>query len=242
MKAYVRAPGRALHLIVLGALAGSLPASSHAQPPLPGSGGPAVNTAFLRSQDDVSAVTQIVLRERQARDNGWWDRMMATYWPDSVVDVTWYHGDGPGFVNASRKLSSGGVTGKHRLLAPIADIRGNKAHVEVGSRNWSQFQYRGQTININANIRINYRLEKRDGEWRILSMQAIYEHSELTPDAPGEVLDIPASELAKYRPSYAALSWALTQRGLTMSQTEIGIDQPEGVKAFYTDLEKWMSE
>ncbi|WP_176489101.1 nuclear transport factor 2 family protein [Rhizorhabdus dicambivorans] len=242
MKAYIPAPGKVLRLIALGAVAANLAAISHAQPQLPGSGEPAVNTAFLRDQDDVSAVTQIVLRERQARDNGWWDRMMATYWPDSVVDVSWYHGNGPGFVNESRKLSSGGVTGKHRLFAPIADIRGNRAHVEVGSRNWSQFQYRGQTININANIRINYRLEKRSGEWRILSMQAIYEHSELTPNAPGEVLDIPASELAKYRPSYAALSWALTKKGLTMSQTEVGIDQPDGVKAFYAKIEKWMNE
>lgn len=242
MKPYSRTLKNVLHLTALGALAASFPTPSLAQPQETSLGGPPANTAFLRDQDDVSAVTQIVLRERQARDNGWWDRMMASYWPDSRVDLTWYHGDGPGFVLASRKLSSGGVTGKHRLFAPIADIRGNKAHVEVGSRNWSQFQYRGKTVNINANIRINYRLEKRNGEWRILSLQPVYEYSELTPNVPGEVLKIPAAELAKHRPSYAALSWGLTQRGLTMSQSEIGIDRPEEVKAFYAEIEKWMNE
>lgn len=198
--------------------------------------------AFLKQQDDVSAVTQVVLRERQARDNGWWDRMLATYWPDSRVDVSWYHGDGPGFVHASRKLSAGGVVGKHRMFAPIVDIRGNKAHVEIGSRNWSQLKVDGKTVNLNANMRINYRLEKRDGEWKILSLQPIYEHSELTPDVPGETLVIPAAELAKYRPSYAALSWALTRKGLTMSQTEIGIDRPDDVNALYASIEKWLSE
>lgn len=201
-----------------------------------------VNTEFLKRQDDVSAVTQIVLRERQARDNGWWDRMLATYWPDSRVTVSWFQGSGPGFVYASRELSKGGVVGKHRLMPPIVDIRGDKAHVEVGSRNWSQSSFEGKTINLNANVRINYLLEKRSGEWRIHSMQAIYEHSELTPDIPGEELVIPPSELAQYRPSYAALSWALSRKGLTMSQDEVGIDRPEGVRAFYDAIEKWMGK
>jgi len=193
-------------------------------------------------QDDISAITQVVLRERQARDNGWWDRMLATYWPDSRVDVSWYHGDGPGFVAASRKASAGGVVGKHRLFSPIVDKRGEKAHVELGSRNWSQLQIDGKTVNLNANMRINYRLEKRNGEWRILSLQPIYEHSELTPDIPGETLTIPAADLGKYRSSYAALSWALTRKGLTMSQTEVGIDRPEEVNALYAAIERWLQE
>ena len=201
-----------------------------------------VNTAFLKRQDDVSAVTQIVLRERQARDNGWWDRMLAAYWPDSRVTVSWYQGSGPGFVYASRKLSAGGVVGKHRLMPPIVDIRRNKAHVEVGSRNWSQSVVDGKTINLNANIRINYLLQKRKGEWKIYSMQAIYESSELTPNITGQTLTIPPEELAVYRPSYAALSWALSRKGLTMSQDEVGIDKPEGVKALYDAIEKWMNE
>lgn len=200
------------------------------------------DTALVARQDDASAVTQVILRERQARDNGWWDRMLAAYWPDSRVDVSWYHGDGPGFVHASRKVSSRGVVGKHRMFAPIANIRGNKAHVEVGSNNWSQLQVDGKTVNLNANMRINYRLEKRNGEWRILSLQPIYEHSELTPDVPGEALVIPAAELAKYRPPYAALSWALTRKGLSMSQTEVGIDRPDDVNALYESIERWLNE
>lgn len=199
-------------------------------------------SALTTQQDDISAITQVVLRERQARDNGWWDRMLATYWPDSRVDVSWYHGDGPGFVAASRKASAGGVVGKHRLFAPIVDMRGQKAHVELGSRNWSQLQVDGKTVNLNANMRINYRLEKRNGEWRILSLQPIYEHSELTPDVPGETLTVPAADLKKYRQSYAALSWALTRKGLTMSQTEVGIDRPEDVNALYDAIERWLQE
>ena len=220
-----------------------LPAQTHSQterqPPISIA---QVNDAFLRSQDDVTAVTQVVLRERQARDSGWWDRMLASYWPDSRVDLTWYHGDGPGFVYASRALAERGVRGKHRLLAPIADIKGNRAHVEVGSRNWSQSTIGGKVVNLYADMRLNYLLEKRGGDWKIVSLNPIYEHSELDPDVPGETLTIPAAELARYRPSYAALSWSLTRKGLTMAQDEIGIDRPAGVNAYYASVRKWLGE
>ena len=201
-----------------------------------------VDNGFLRQQDDVSAVTQIVLRERQARDQGWWDRMMASYWPDSRVDVSWYHGDGPGFVYASRKVADGGDKGLHRLGPPIVDIRGNKAFVQVGSQNWTLATVNGKAANLLANMQLNYRLEKRGGEWRILSLTPVYEHSTLSADVPGEPIAISAKELAKFRPSYAALCWVLTRRGLNMSQEELGIDRPDGVTAFYAAIEQWLGE
>jgi hypothetical protein len=200
------------------------------------------NTGFLRQQDDVSAVTQVVLRERQARDRAWWDRMMVAYWPDSRVELSWYHGDGPGFVYASRKQFETGDIGYHRLGASVVDIRGNRADVEVQSRNWTQLQVDGKTVNLYADMRLNYRLEKRHGEWRIVFLNPIYEHSELAPDVPGETLSIPAEELAKFRPSYAALCWALRRKGLTLGQDEIGVDRPAGVAAFYTSVRQWMGE
>lgn len=36
--------------------------------------------------DDANEVVQLILRERQGRDRGWWDQMRDTYAEDSVVD------------------------------------------------------------------------------------------------------------------------------------------------------------
>ncbi|MCX0242267.1 hypothetical protein [Streptomyces drozdowiczii] len=91
---------------------------------------------------DTESVTQTVLRERQglsshsrrppgrrecddspwARDRGWWDRMRACYWPDSVVNLSWYRGSGPGFVDASAHMAGRGDASVHRLSPPAVRI------------------------------------------------------------------------------------------------------------------------
>ena len=59
---------------------------------------------------DVALITQVVLAERQGRDRGWWDQMLAAYWPDSTVRLSWYTGDGAGFVaSPGRRRWPGGV-------------------------------------------------------------------------------------------------------------------------------------
>ena len=43
------------------------------------------------SADDV---TQLVLRERQSRDRGWYEEMAACFAEDSVVQMSWFTGSG----------------------------------------------------------------------------------------------------------------------------------------------------
>lgn len=224
--------------------AAPLSASAQEQPAIkrePAISTAAVNTAFLKDQDDVSAVTQIVLRERQGRDRGWWDQMLATYWPDSRVDLSWYHGDGPGFVYGSRAMYERGAQPVHRMFAPVVDLKGNKAHVEVGALTWSTLEVKGVTANFETSMRLNYRLEKRNGEWRILAMQPVYEYATVSPAAPGETINISAQDLAPYRPSYALLSWNMAQRGYKLSQDEIGVDRPQELTKFYAAIKQWLN-
>lgn len=199
-----------------------------------------VDNEYLQHQDDVTAVTQVVLLERQARDRGWWDQMMSTYWPDSRVDLSWYHGDGAGFVYGSRKLYENGGRPVHRIYAPAVRLKGDRAHVEVSARSWSQHEVQGKRTNLYADMRLNYRLEKRHGEWRILAFNPIYEHTELVSDIPGEAIVIPKEELEGFRPTYATLAWALSQRGMKISQDELGADRPEELDAYYRSVRRWL--
>jgi hypothetical protein len=72
--------------------------------------------------DPASEVTQLILRERQSRDRGWYDRMLECYAADSIVDMSWFNGPGPEFVRRSQYMSEsrhgwGGHSG-HRLSPP----------------------------------------------------------------------------------------------------------------------------
>ncbi len=192
-------------------------------------------------RDDVSAITQVVLHERQGRDRGWWDQMLNAYWPDSTVRLSWYDGDGPGFVAGSRELTERGLTTVHSMFAPVVHVRGAKAYVEASTAVRATLIVDGVRGNLVSYTRLNYRLERRNGAWRILSLDPIYEDTTLTPSIPGQRIEIPADELAPFRSSYAILAWELARNGRAMSEGLLGDDQPEPVAAYYATVEQWLN-
>lgn len=206
-----------------------------ASPVTAGESGPA------SARDDMSAVTQVVLHERQGRDRGWWDQMLKAYWPDSTVRLSWYDGDGPGFVAGSKVLKERGLTTLHSMYAPAVHVRSAKAHVEASTAVRAPLVVDGVRGDLVSYTRLNYRLERRGPEWRILSLDPIYEDTTLTPSIPGQRIDIPAEEFAQFRQSYAILAWELARSGRKMSEGLLGDDEPEPVAAFYATTLEWLN-
>jgi len=189
---------------------------------------------------DAFVATQVVLRERQCRDRGWWEQMDQTFWPDSTVRLSWYDGNGPGFVLGSKAMKQRGQHTLHHVFAPSVQVRGAKAHVEVSAAILAPASIDGTAGTLTAHSRLNYRLERRNDEWRILSLDAIYEQTTLVPSVPGETITIPAEELARYRASYAILAWQLERDGHSMSADLLGDDRPEALDAFYAQMRDWL--
>src|SRR5262249_7729800 len=50
---------------------------------------------------DVSAISQLVLRERFSRDHGLWEQMRDCFHDDSIVRISWIRASGPEFVRRS---------------------------------------------------------------------------------------------------------------------------------------------
>jgi len=188
----------------------------------------------------ASIVAQLVLRERQARDRGWWEQLAEAYWPDSRVRLSWYDGDGAGFVAGSRAMAASGLVTTHQMFAPVAHVQGDKAYVEAPSSIRSTVVVDGVCGELVAGSRLNYRLQRREGAWRILSLDPVYESTTLTACVPGEQIKIPAAELAGFRSSYAILAWDIARRGATMSADLLGDDRPAPVTAFYSSVWEWL--
>ncbi|MFB9466277.1 nuclear transport factor 2 family protein [Streptomyces cinereospinus] len=189
---------------------------------------------------DIDAVTQTVLLERQGRDRGWWDQMRACYWPDSTVTLSWYRGDGPGFVSASEAMAGRGDASRHRLSPPTVQIAGDRAFAEVPAGIEVRTEVDGVTADLVSYTRIVYRLERREGHWRILTLDCVYERDTLTPAVPGRQLTVPPQDLAAYRAPYAVLAWHLARRGYEVSADLLGDDQPERTAAFYAETLRWL--
>ncbi|WP_405009475.1 nuclear transport factor 2 family protein [Kitasatospora sp. NBC_01539] len=192
------------------------------------------------SGGDVALVTQVVLAERQGRDRGWWEQMAALYWPDSTVHLSWYNGDGSGFVAGSAAMARRGAVALHHMSAPVVHVRGTRAYVEASVAMRFQVEIDGVPGDLVSHTRLNYRLERRADVWGILSLDAVYEYATLTPSVPGQSIVIPPEDLTGYRSSYAVLAWNIAREGRTPGHDELGDDRPEELAAFYAAVWSWL--
>lgn len=189
---------------------------------------------------DVVAITRLVLSERQARDRGWWSRMADAYWPDSQVDLSWYSGDGAGFVAASEAMSGRGDRSVHRLSPPVVDVVDDRGWAEVPAVIEVRTTVDGVLADLASYTRINYRCERRDDVWRVLSLDCVYERDTIAPVLPGATLRLPAGELDRFRPSYAVLAWHLDRRGYPIGGDLLGDDRPVERDAHYERTLAWL--
>ncbi|MGV1010630.1 MAG: nuclear transport factor 2 family protein [Dermatophilaceae bacterium] len=190
---------------------------------------------------DIALVTQVILAERQGRDRGWWDQMHDAYWPDSTVTLSWYNGDGPGFIEGSRQMAARGSVALHHSYAPVVHVRGSRAIAELPLAMQMHSEVDHVAANLIAHTRLNYRLSRRGGRWRITSLDAVYEYTTLDPVVPGQRIEVPAEELAAFRPSYALMAWLNARTGFTISTGQLGDDRPEELAAFYADAWNWIN-
>ena len=77
---------------------------------------------------DVTAVSQLIVRERLSRDLGLWEQMHDCYHEDSVVRLSWLNGSGPEFVRRSKDMAARNVKATHRLGPDSGDARGQSRH------------------------------------------------------------------------------------------------------------------
>lgn len=194
----------------------------------------------MSETDDITRIMQLILHERQGRDRGWWPQMRHAFAPDSIVRLSWYRGDGPGFVDGSERMSGSGDKAVHRLSPPVIHLDADRAIAEMSCGVEFQVRIHDTPAHLVSYTRLNYRLEKRDDQWAVVQMDAIYERDTLTPAFPGDHIDIDSADVEEYRPSYALLSYYLAGKGYDIADDLLGDDRPEAVASFYEELLHWL--
>ena len=191
--------------------------------------------------DDKQIISDLIARERQYRVTQKTDELEKCYWPDATVTTSWTDKDVP-----IQAYLHGGKAPVHdpefpiisRLGTLIVHQNGKRAYVETPQTTIRWVMVNGEKAVLTYYIRLMYKVEKRDGEWRICDNRGIYEGDELAPEIPGTDLKLDLEELKKYRHSVRYLSYC----DGNVSQELPGIDRPEQVKAMYEALDKWIME
>lgn len=192
----------------------------------------------VRDAADVSAIIQLILKERESRDLCRWDDMRDCFHSDAQVRVSWFRGSADDFIKGSIDMA-GRMVNRHRLAPIHVVLSGNRAVATLSAI--VEIPTRLQDIDMMLLIyaRFVYRAEKRDDHWRIFSFDAIYLRDELTPAIPGNSIFIDPSELQAFRPTYRLLSYVLNKRGYTIAADLPGEDQPDTVQILMRDVFNW---
>jgi hypothetical protein len=155
---------------------------------------------------DITAITQLILRERESRDLGRWDQMRGCFWPDSLIRVSWFQGNGADFVTGSIDMARRGIPAKHRLGSILVTLSGLRAVASLTAIIDLPVRLGHVEATLSTHSRFLYRAENREGRWRIAGFDAIYMRDELTPAISGQSVSIDPKEVQDFRPSYRMLS------------------------------------
>jgi SnoaL-like domain len=188
---------------------------------------------------DISAITQLILRERESRDLGRWERMRECFWPESLVRVSWYSGNGAGFVDGSIDMARRGILAKHRLGPPLVNLNGDRAVASFAAIIDLPAKLQGVEMTLSSHARFLYRAERRNETWRLMGFDAIYMRDELTPSIPGQTITVRPEEVKNFRSTYRMLSYYLSSQGYEVNSNLAGEDRPELAAALNGELYGW---
>ena len=190
---------------------------------------------------DISAITQLILLERECRDLGRWDRMRQCFHPDSLIRISWFTGNGEDFVTGSIDMARRGVLAKHRLGPVLVRLSGDRAVATLGAIIDIPTKVSGVEAQLSSHARFMFRAERRAQIWKISGFDAVYVRDELVASIPGQSLQIRPADLAPFRPTYRMLSYVLSTQGYKVNTTLPGDDKPDTVKTLEDELFGWAS-
>ena len=128
----------------------------------------------------------------------------------------------------------------NRLGPAVVHQKKDRAVVELPSTTTRQIQVNGEEAVLDSYMRLIYRVECREGIWKIADLCAINEFDTLQPLIAGTDLHINPEHLKGLRSSYRFLAYTRNQAGGKERQDLYGIDRHEEVDALYAEAFAWL--
>ncbi|MDR3519250.1 MAG: nuclear transport factor 2 family protein [Azospirillaceae bacterium] len=163
------------------------------------------------------------------RDLAQWDRLRALFHPDGLIEVTWFEGRFNDFVDASMRMGTSDLTSKHVISSPLVVFNGDKAIVETNAIIVLENIRLG--LGCNSHNRFYDLVEKRDGVWKIVKRQSIYDMGSFT--FPRGIVDLDPDLIQRHPREYAPLAYLLEKSGFPVKRVFAtkGSDLEQAMKA-----------
>ena len=169
-------------------------------------------------------LNQTVLEDRQSiadlmtgwihRDLAEWDQLRELFHPDGTIEISWFEGLASDFVDGSMRMGESDLRTKHFIGAPVVAFNGPKATVETNAVVVGENVR--LTLGCSTHARFYDQVEKREGVWKIVKRQGIYDFAYFT--FPQGVVEIDRALLKQYPREYAALAYLLEKSGFPVKR------------------------
>jgi hypothetical protein len=122
-------------------------------------------------------------------------------------------------------MSRGSASTSHAIQPVEVHVNGAKAVAESAGTIHARFNFEGVPYDCTSYGRFLSRLEKDGDEWKMCSLEVIYDKDTIQPVTPGGASkNITLNPEA--RESYKCLDWVLAQNGYAIDRGLPGTDQP----------------
>ena len=180
---------------------------------------------------DAQAIRTLIEAWPIWRDSGDWDRVAAAWHSDGTMSSTRYHGSAADFVLQTRAAFERGAEVRHLQGGFWCKVRGDRAYSITGMEIRQRAIVHGVEVDASCLGRFVDLLERRNGEWRIVRRQPIYDRDRIDPVTPGERVELDADLLASFPRAYRHLAYIQHQQGHTINR-----DLPEARSAEHDEL------
>ena len=168
------------------------------------------------------------------RDAGDWERFRTVWHPDGRHDGDLVSGRRGGIHRREPEGFERGVSILHFLGGRAIDLAGTRAIAQTKMTISQRADVDGVRCDVLCTGRFYDFFEQRDGRWKIVLRQPIYEKDRLDPLDPSATLALDADLLRQFPEGYRHLAYAQTRIGFTVKRDMPQLEGPE-VERLYVD-------
>lgn len=168
------------------------------------------------------------------RDQGRWDSLAETFHPGGTIAVTWFSGSFSEFIEQCRaRHKDVGPRTKHLIGLPHLEISGSRAVAETNIQILGRVTVNGIPADNICYARFLDRIEKRNGTWRIVEREAIYEKDRIDPveHVSGFATSIAGAEFSSIPEPYRYLGHYLRASGRKLCDRVLCDGSPDTLAA-----------
>lgn len=136
-------------------------------------------------------------------------------------------------------MATSGTGALHTICPVEVHFHGEKAISESTGSISVRFQHEGVLLDCVSYTRFISRLEFVGNEWKLLTLDAIYDRDLITPVVPQKAVEFHFPDNA--RESYRCISWVLAQKGFSIKQDLPGVDNPASCTQLMETNLQWLT-